>query len=82
MSLAQQIEALSLASSQCRTCAWYNQQDHDVQVAFDSYIDRQKALEHPVYKPLWELCCQNGLEVVSKSFRDHIQNHHQRVRVS
>jgi hypothetical protein len=79
VSLADQIDALNFLDQGCRTCAWYARQDEETQSAFDRYIARQNP-EKPVYKPLYDLCCENGLNVSSKTFRDHINAHHGRGR--
>ena len=78
MSLAEQIDALE-TSVRCKSCAWYDKQDPDTRAAFDRYVERQNP-ENPNYKPLFDLCRLNGLDISSKSFRDHIGNHHRRVR--
>lgn len=78
MSLSTEIDALPVVhQARCRTCRWLAEQDDDTQAAFWRYVDRVDP-EDPIFKPLYDICHRNGLEVHDKSFRDHCRKHRSR----
>lgn len=74
-SLTDDINAIA-AHGCCTTGAWYAQQDKDDQAAFDAYVQAIRD-GRGRYKDLHDVCAKHGLSISSKSFRDHIAQHHE-----
>ena len=76
MGLASRIEEVgdALAGRRgCSTCAWYAELPQADKDAFDLWVAEGKS-----HRGLWRLCVDEGLQITSTPFRDHVANHHQR----
>jgi len=78
VSLADEISGIPPDGGCCTTGDWYARQDDNVKAAFDAYVADVKAGRRKKYLPLYEVCCQHGLTISNKSFRDHINQHRDR----
>lgn len=60
----------------CKTCRWYEQLTPEDKRFFDGVADDPNIN----YLRLLKACKVDGLDVVPSSFRNHINEHHARVR--
>lgn len=77
MSLSDAYQALDDSfPSSCKTCLWYDQLSPPDRAFFDDKAAAPGATRAKLFKA----CKENGLNVATSSFRNHLTEHHARKK--